>query len=250
MTNVRRENRFRVCASSRGDHSDTVRAKAMAVRSTQWSMVLMVGALAVALLSPAQPTLAAGYGYGPGPGFGPGPGSDYWPGPAYGPDYGFGPRYGYGRGYGFGPRYGHRRGPGYRSGPRYRYRPGYRYRYSPALAGDPLYVPWTTASAAKETAPSAKAAQTEAKAEAGAPAAEVRITAMQFSPASITVKAGDIVTWRQEDAVPHQIRSRDGRVASDRLKRGQSFSKSFDEPGRYEYYCSLHPSMKGTVIVE
>lgn len=51
--------------------------------------------------------------------------------------------------------------------------------------------------------------------------------------------------------MPHQLISSDGEtVDSPTMGRGQSYSQRFDEPGTYEYVCSLHPSMRGTIQVE
>jgi amicyanin len=79
----------------------------------------------------------------------------------------------------------------------------------------------------------------------------IDISGMRFSPAVLKVKAGDQVTWAQRDSMPHRLISSDGEsVDSPTLGRGQQYSQRFDEPGTYEYVCSIHPSMRGTVEVE
>jgi plastocyanin len=85
---------------------------------------------------------------------------------------------------------------------------------------------------------------------ASAESADVEISGMRFAPAEIRVKAGDKVTWRHRDRAPHTVTGRDASLASQTLQPGASFTHRFDEAGTYEYYCSLHPSMSGTVIVE
>jgi amicyanin len=79
----------------------------------------------------------------------------------------------------------------------------------------------------------------------------VAIAGMQFQPATIRVKAGDEVTWTNSAAMPHTVTgSEHGEISSARLDQGSIFSHTFEEPGTYTYYCALHPSMTGTVIVE
>lgn len=78
---------------------------------------------------------------------------------------------------------------------------------------------------------------------------DVAISGMRFQPASVTVKTGETVTWSHKDGAPHVVKARQGEFDSGTLRSGQSFSHTFDEAGTYEYYCSLHPSMRGTVVV-
>jgi amicyanin len=79
----------------------------------------------------------------------------------------------------------------------------------------------------------------------------VTIAGMQFQPATIRVKAGEEVTWTNSAAMPHTVSgSEHGELSSARLSQGSMFSHTFDKSGTYTYYCALHPSMTGTVIVE
>lgn len=84
----------------------------------------------------------------------------------------------------------------------------------------------------------------------------ITIKDFAFSPAALTVKAGTTVTWTNHDSVSHSIKS-DGfnsgmsdEFNSDILKTGDSFNLIFTNVGTYAYICGIHPSMKGTVIVE
>lgn len=78
-----------------------------------------------------------------------------------------------------------------------------------------------------------------------------------FSPSTLTIKTGTAVTWTNVDAAPHQIAS-DPHPAhtdlpglfSDSLSTGQNYSFTFTKSGTFGYHCNIHPSMKGTVIVE
>jgi plastocyanin len=78
----------------------------------------------------------------------------------------------------------------------------------------------------------------------------VRINGMRFQPANITVKPGTTVTWIQESRMPHTVSGQSGGLRSSTLYNGHKFSHTFDAAGQYDYYCELHPSMKGTVVVE
>jgi plastocyanin len=79
--------------------------------------------------------------------------------------------------------------------------------------------------------------------------ATVKIKEMKFTPASISIKVGESVTWTNEDDRDHTVTAVDGSFASDNLKPGSSFSFQFTKPGKFAYACSYHPRMKGVVIV-
>jgi len=70
-----------------------------------------------------------------------------------------------------------------------------------------------------------------------------------FAPASITVPVGSTVTWTNRDDVPHNIVSTVKKFTSPVLDTDQQFSHTFDAPGSYPYYCSIHPKMIGQVVV-
>lgn len=85
--------------------------------------------------------------------------------------------------------------------------------------------------------------------------AEVIMKNTTFQPSEITVAAGTTVTWTNEDPAAHTVTSgtRDNPTDlfdSGNVGSGQSFSFTFDTPGTYNYFCRIHPGMKGTVIVE
>lgn len=71
-----------------------------------------------------------------------------------------------------------------------------------------------------------------------------------FGPKVITVAVGDTVTWINKDDMPHTVTTYDGTFDSGLFKGGESWSYTFTKPGTYEYYCTPHPWMKGTVIVK
>ena len=85
---------------------------------------------------------------------------------------------------------------------------------------------------------------------AAAPAAQVTILNYKFDPEVLTVPAGTTVTWVNKDEVPHTVASSDKRFpSSSGLDTGEAYSYTFTTPGSYGYYCTLHPFMKGTIVV-
>ncbi len=82
----------------------------------------------------------------------------------------------------------------------------------------------------------------------------IRIKNFAFDPQSMTVSAGSTVRWVNYDSVTHRIvfidtAGRDTDVDSNPLSASQSWSSKFDKPGTYDYYCTIHPDMKGKIIV-
>jgi plastocyanin len=71
-----------------------------------------------------------------------------------------------------------------------------------------------------------------------------------FTPMSVTVKAGDTVTWANKDDEPHTVVSDNGLFRSAALDTDETFSFKFDKPGTYHFTCSIHPRMVGTIVVE
>jgi plastocyanin len=79
----------------------------------------------------------------------------------------------------------------------------------------------------------------------------VTMTGSCFEPTVLRVEAGESVTWTNEDSAPHTVSGVNGVWGSyDQFEQGASVTEQFDEPGVYPYWCALHPSMLGTVVVE
>ena len=97
--------------------------------------------------------------------------------------------------------------------------------------------------AATLPAASARAAETEVK-------IEVKIDNFAFAPQRIVVQAGTTVTWTNADDAPHTVVSTTKLFKSSALDTADKFSFRLATPGTYEYFCSLHPHMTGTVVVE
>jgi plastocyanin len=86
--------------------------------------------------------------------------------------------------------------------------------------------------------------------DTAAPAEPGRVAVVdnRFVPGEITVSAGDTVTWEFRGAAVHNVVG-DGGLQSENQK-SDTFEHTFDEPGEYEYRCTLPPGMDGTVEVE
>jgi len=78
----------------------------------------------------------------------------------------------------------------------------------------------------------------------------ISIKDFSFGPVSITVPAGTKVTWVNKDEEPHKVVSVDEAFKSTTLDTDGEFSFVFSKPGAYKYFCSVHPRMVGTVVVE
>jgi|SoiMethySBSTD1v2_1073268.scaffolds.fasta_scaffold242989_2 plastocyanin len=77
----------------------------------------------------------------------------------------------------------------------------------------------------------------------------VSIVNFQFTPAEVTIAPGESVTWVNDDGAPHGLEYHDGSAGKDLLLPGASYNRRFDQPGTYDYNCSVHPYMTGRVIV-
>ncbi len=70
-----------------------------------------------------------------------------------------------------------------------------------------------------------------------------------YQMANIQVRAGTTVTWTNQDNVPHSVTFKNGMKDSGLFYQEQSFSYTFNTPGTYQYYCTVHPYMVATVTV-
>jgi plastocyanin len=97
---------------------------------------------------------------------------------------------------------------------------------------------------------------------------EVAVVDSSFQPASLTITAGEAVTWTSSGSLPHTVTSSDGDFDSNSgcasfsdggsgacMDNGETYSFTFDTPGTYAYYCKLHGTsagggMAGTIVVQ
>jgi plastocyanin len=86
--------------------------------------------------------------------------------------------------------------------------------------------------------PAARAAETE-----------VTVDNFSFHPDKLTVKSGTTIVFRNRDDIPHTIASAGGAFHSGALDTDDTFSFTFETPGAFPYFCSLHPKMTGEIVV-
>jgi len=104
---------------------------------------------------------------------------------------------------------------------------------SPITTNNVPAVPATTKQPAQQAAPQLSAL--------------ISIKDFAFNPATLNIKVGTVVTWTNNDPMPHQIKSVYFNSAA--LNNSQSFQFTFSNAGEYDYSCAIHPSMKGKIIV-
>jgi plastocyanin len=83
----------------------------------------------------------------------------------------------------------------------------------------------------------------------GGSAENVLIEDFEFRPGNLDVPVGASITWTNADSAPHDATARDGSWRTERLSDDESDTLTFDAPGAYDYYCSIHPSMKAKLTV-
>jgi plastocyanin len=76
----------------------------------------------------------------------------------------------------------------------------------------------------------------------------VTIDGASFSPADLTVKAGDTVVWVNKDLLAHTATAKDGSFNSTVIPPGKSWRFVAKAKGDFPYTCSFHP-MNGRLIV-
>jgi plastocyanin len=91
----------------------------------------------------------------------------------------------------------------------------------------------------------------------GAGGKQVSMENVQFSPKDVTVKAGQTVTFTNDESIPHDVHKTSGpgedfsSGPSGGMNQGDSFELALDTPGKYEYVCDVHaPGMTGTITVK
>ena len=77
----------------------------------------------------------------------------------------------------------------------------------------------------------------------------VTIKAMAFDQQSITIKAGQTVTWVNQDTIAHTVTDDQGGWDSGSLAPGAGYQHTFTKAGQYTYHCSIHPFMAGKIVV-
>jgi plastocyanin len=115
--------------------------------------------------------------------------------------------------------------------------------------GDGPVVPVSTTSDDASSPTPLSESETSSSNEVGA-VRNVRLEDNFFSPADITVDVGDTVIWRNGGQLPHTATDRGGEFDSGFVEPGKEFEVTFDSVGQYEYFCTIHPEMVGTITVQ
>ncbi|MFC0110399.1 cupredoxin domain-containing protein [Kibdelosporangium aridum] len=86
---------------------------------------------------------------------------------------------------------------------------------------------------------------------AAAATQQVHMSGYAYGPGTLTINVGDTVTWTNHDQAPHDAVTTAGpaQFRSPMLNTGQTWSFTFTTPGTYSYYCSVHPDMRGQIVV-
>lgn len=71
-----------------------------------------------------------------------------------------------------------------------------------------------------------------------------------FEPDPVIIKTGSTVVWTNRDEVLHTVVSNEKLFSSPELEVNRSFQFTFKKAGTFAYFCSLHPEMKGKVVVK
>lgn len=120
---------------------------------------------------------------------------------------------------------------------------------SPQTQTNLVPTPTESASPSPQSSPATSSAQIQTT--------TVKITSSGFVPATVTIKAGDSVTWTNDDTSVHTVNSSPHPTHTDyaplnlnQLKAGESKSLTFPQAGTYKYHDHLRPSLTGSVVVQ
>lgn len=117
---------------------------------------------------------------------------------------------------------------------------------TPSTPAQPVVAPQAVVPVPTPTTP------TPTPTSAGSVQQTVSISGFSFQPSSMNVKVGDTVTWTNQDPTTHTVTADDGSFDSGNIASatGGTYSHTFTTVGTFSYHCAIHPSMKGTVVVE
>lgn len=79
--------------------------------------------------------------------------------------------------------------------------------------------------------------------------ASVRIDATSFQPSVIVVRLGDSIEWANRDLFRHTVTSSSGGFDSKDIQPDTSWKLTPKKAGRYDYICTYHGTMTGTIVV-
>jgi plastocyanin len=85
----------------------------------------------------------------------------------------------------------------------------------------------------------------------GGGGSEVSMEGIQFNPEQVTIGAGDTVTWTNNDSTAHDVTADEfSSGESGGMANGDTFEHTFEQAGTFDYVCTVHPGMEGSVVVE
>ena len=76
------------------------------------------------------------------------------------------------------------------------------------------------------------------------------LTTTAYAPNPVTISAGTMVTWTNNDTIAHNTTSDTGVFSSGSMAAGAQYSYTFANKGTFPYHCTIHPGMVGTVVVQ
>lgn len=79
--------------------------------------------------------------------------------------------------------------------------------------------------------------------------ATISINNFSFSPPLIMIYPGQNIVWNNDDSSTHAVAFTDGSKGSETIFPGKSYSRKFEKPGSYDYFCSIHNYMTGMIKV-
>lgn len=84
----------------------------------------------------------------------------------------------------------------------------------------------------------------------GSAVESVTIEDFAFSPGNLRVPVGATIAWINRDGAPHSATDSGGSWDTGVLAQDERASITLDSPGTFDYFCSVHPSMKARLVVE
>jgi amicyanin len=124
-----------------------------------------------------------------------------------------------------------------------------------ALAGCGSSSSSSSSSAAPASSSTTAASSTTSASGGASPSAgqavHVSIKSLAFNPATVSAKVGQTVTWTNDDSPPHNVTYVKGPKfdSSPTMNPGATFHIKLTQPGTIDYFCSIHPFMKGSIVV-
>jgi len=79
---------------------------------------------------------------------------------------------------------------------------------------------------------------------------QIEVKNFTFEPMMLSIAVGTTVTWKFDDSAQHTVSADDKSFVSPALSNGQTYTHTFTTAGTFQYICSIHQYMKGTIVVK